>query len=297
MANVNVAALLNECAKEVEASLATHVQSDDRDIKEIFDAQAYSLLGGGKRIRPYLVMTFCQVLQGNKEKALPLACALEMIHTYSLIHDDLPCMDDDEYRRGRLTNHKVFGEATAVLAGDALLTKAFSVVAKADLLSAEEKIAAIDILSSAAGDLGMIGGQVMDMGAEACEEPKSLSYLIKMHEMKTGALIKAAAQLGCLAAGQLEDKGAIATAYAANIGLAFQVVDDILDVTSDVETLGKNVGVDDAQNKLTFMRFYSVESAGEYARELTNKAIEAVREIDRDGELCALAQYLLNRKY
>ena len=296
MERTDVATRLIACAEEVEAMLATYVQSNDTDLKEIFDAQAYSLLGGGKRIRPYLVMALCQTLGGNREKALPLACALEMIHTYSLIHDDLPCMDDDEYRRGRLTNHKVFGEATAVLAGDALLTKAFSVVAGAESLSAEEKASAIGILANAAGDCGMIGGQIMDMAAENCGEPKELAYLIKMHSLKTGALIKAAASLGCLAAGKLAECGASAARYAEKIGLAFQVVDDILDVTGDAETLGKNVGVDGAQNKLTFMNFYSVEKAAEYAKQLTEEAMKEIHNLDRDGKLCALALYLLNRK-
>ena len=297
MENIDVTKLLIACAEEVEARLATYVQCDDGDIKEIFDAQAYSLLGGGKRIRPYLVMTVCQILGGDKQKALPLACALEMIHTYSLIHDDLPCMDDDEYRRGRLTNHKVFGEATAILAGDALLTKAFSVVAGAGALSAEEKIAAIGILANAAGDCGMIGGQVLDMAAENGNETKELSYLIKIHSLKTGALIKAAANLGCLAAGKLTECGAFMERYAEKIGLAFQIVDDILDVTGDAATLGKNVGVDGAQNKLTFMNFYSVEQAAEYARQLTAEAIQEIRDLDCGGELRALALYLLNRKH
>ena len=299
MKKIDVNGQLVACAEEVEAALAAYMNNEDQDLKEIFDAQGYSLLGGGKRIRPYLVMAFCKTLGGAKEKALPLACALEMIHTYSLIHDDLPCMDDDEYRRGRLTNHKVFGEAVAVLAGDALLTKAFEVVSASNDLSSEEKVEAIKILSTAAGDRGMIGGQVMDMAAEACDAALDLSYLTRMHGRKTGALIKAAAMLGCLSAGKSKEDAVVtaASGYAEKIGLAFQVVDDVLDVTSDVATLGKNVGVDGAQNKLTFMRFYSVEQAEAYAKTLTKEAVKVISPFDKEGELEALAEYLLSRKH
>ena len=299
MKQIDINGRLVACAQEVEAELATYMENEDKDIKEIFDAEAYSLLGGGKRIRPYLVMAFCEMLGGTREKAFPLASALEMIHTYSLIHDDLPCMDDDEYRRGRLTNHKVFGEATAVLAGDALLTKAFEVVSATTVLSAEEKVAAIVILSQAAGDRGMIGGQIMDMAAETSAENLDRSYLIKMHGLKTGALIKAAAKLGCVAAGRHKENKVVlaASEYAEKIGLAFQVIDDILDVTGDAATLGKNVGVDGEQNKLTFMNFYSVAEAKSYADALTEEAIKAITSFDKDGELAALATYLLNRTH
>ena len=298
MKSVDIQKQLVACAQEVEAALAAYMANEDSDIKEIFDGQAYSLLGGGKRIRPYLVIAFCEALGGAREKAIPLACALEMIHTYSLIHDDLPCMDNDDYRRGRLTNHKVFGEATAVLAGDALLTKAFEVVSESVALSAEEKVMAVKILSRAAGDRGMIGGQIMDMAAQSASKAADCSYLIKMHNMKTGALIMAAAKLGCLAAGKYENDECVLAAnrYVEKIGLAFQVVDDMLDVTGDATILGKNIGVDSALNKLTFMNFYSVEQAEAYASELTEQAITDVSPIDAQGELEALAVYLLRRK-
>lgn len=299
MDRVEVQKRLVACAQEVEAALAAYMDNEDSDIKEIFDAQAYSLLGGGKRIRPYLVMAFCEALGGIREKALPLACALEMIHTYSLIHDDLPCMDNDDYRRGRLTNHKVFGEATAVLAGDALLTKAFEVVSGATVLSAEEKVEAVRILSRAAGDQGMIGGQMMDMAAQNASQALARPYLIKMHGKKTGALIVAAAKLGCLSAGKYAKDEIVcaATRYAEKIGLAFQVVDDLLDVTGDATILGKSIGVDSASNKLTFMNFYSVEQAEAYADELTEQAIQEVAAIDVKEELKALAVYLQSRKH
>ena len=284
------------CAEEIERALHDYLKLSDHDLERIAEAQAYSLLGGGKRIRPFLVLTFCEVLGGKKEKAIPLACALEMIHTYSLIHDDLPCMDDDTYRRGKLTNHMVFGEATAVLAGDALLTKAFETVSSAEVLSDRERVEAVLILARAAGDRGMIGGQVMDMGAQG-NNMLSLSYLEKMHSLKTGALIKAAAALGCLAAEQTAaDIVASAELYAEKIGLAFQVIDDILDEIGDKETLGKSIGKDHDANKLTFLRFYNVEQANEYATMLTRQAQKAIEGFDEEKILFRLADYLLNRK-
>ena len=294
--NVDIKRALTECADAVEIALSEYSPNQDADLKTIFDAQRYSLLGGGKRIRPFLVASFCRALGGSEEKALPLACAIEMIHTYSLIHDDLPCMDNDDYRRGKLTNHKVFGEATAVLAGDALLTKAFSVISSATELSAEERIAAVAVLSESAGECGMIGGQMMDMAAQDLNGVDQ-QYLEKMHGLKTGALIRAAAKLGCIAAGKANDAALMKDVeqYASKIGLAFQIVDDVLDVIGDKEVLGKNVGVDHAANKLTFMRFYSVDAAMKCAEKLTEDAIAAVSKYDQFGELSALAEYLLRR--
>ena len=274
-------------------------KSQDGALNIIYEAQRYSLLGGGKRIRPFLVNEVCRMLGGSIDASMPYAMAVEMIHTYSLIHDDLPCMDDDDYRRGKLTNHKVFGEATAVLAGDALLTKAFEVIANAPKLSAEAKIRAVALLSNAAGELGMIGGQIMDMQAEkGTAESHSLEYLTKMHSLKTGALIRVSAKLGCLAAGldEAHQKTKDADRYAAKIGLAFQVIDDVLDVIGDAALLGKSIGSDKDSQKLTFMKFYTVENALDYARALTDEAIHAVKEYDSEGELQALAAYLLNRK-
>lgn len=289
---------LDVCARIVEEALTQYVCSDDDALKKISEAQAYSLLAGGKRIRPYLVFSLCRAMGGCEEKALPLACALEMIHTYSLIHDDLPCMDNDDYRRGKLTNHKVFGEATAVLAGDALLTKAFGVIASSSVLSHRQIAKAVSLLAHCSGDHGMIGGQMMDMAAEN-GKAADIAYLKKMHGLKTGALIEAAAKLGCIAAEKEEDFMAMRTSeiYARNIGLAFQVVDDVLDVIGDVQLLGKDIGSDRESDKLTFMKFYSIEGAKEYAKELTQTAKEAIAPFDREGELSALAEYLLNRQY
>ena len=294
--NFNIDVSLKNSAKKVEKELLSYFCGEDKVLSTIVAAQKYSLLGGGKRIRPYLVLAFCRILGGNEQAALPLACAIEMIHTYSLIHDDLPCMDNDDYRRGKLTNHKVYGEATAVLAGDALLTKAFEVIASAPMLSAEAKAQAVALVASAAGDHGMIGGQTMDMAAQ---QQDTLEYLIRMHAMKTGALIRAAAKLGCIAAGYAANDEATLAAdrYAEKIGMAFQVVDDILDVVGDAALLGKNVGVDKASNKLTFMNFHTVEQANACASKLTETATDAIARYDADGELRALALYLLQRTH
>ncbi len=296
--NFDIVNALKQCSDMTELALSSCYENGDPLLSVIFQAQKYSLLGGGKRIRPYLVLSFCRIMGGNEQGALPLACAIEMIHTYSLIHDDLPCMDNDDYRRGKLTNHKVYGEATAVLAGDALLTRAFEVIATASSLTPEQRLRSVALLSRAAGDMGMIGGQVLDMNAQS-SSVQGVEYLLKMHRLKTGALIRAAVALGCIAAGIDENDEAYAAAevYADRIGLAFQVVDDLLDVIGNAELLGKNVGVDRAANKLTFMNFYTVEEAKAHASQLTEQAIKAVSPYDTNGELAALAQYLLLRTH
>ncbi len=269
--------------------------ANDEQIATLKEAQDYSLLAGGKRIRPALALEVCDALGGERESALPFACAVEMIHTYSLIHDDLPCMDNDDMRRGKPTSHKAFGEATAILAGDGLLTDAFSVAAS----HADEKkaMAAVRVLASAAGSVGMVGGQVMDMQGESERLP--LEVLLQLHARKTGAIICAAVQMGAIAAGYTpQDKEWQAlTTYAQSIGLAFQVVDDILDVTADPVLLGKSKGKDSAENKTTFLTYYTIDDAREYARRLTEQAVEAVEAIDRQGTLRALALYLAERVY
>lgn len=288
---------LKLCAEKVTEALGSCYPVDPVSA-EIFEAEKYSLLVGGKRIRPYLVFSFNKIFEGNADAALVAACAIEMIHTYSLIHDDLPCMDNDDYRRGRLTNHKVYGEDLAVLAGDALLTRAFETIAASATLSPLQKSEMVLLLAQAAGDRGMICGQVLDINA-----PKAnigdMAYLLQMHRMKTGALIRAAAKLGCISAGKEYDAQIMTAAdlYASNIGLAFQIVDDVLDVTGDAQELGKNTGVDSRANKLTFLNFYSVDEAMTYASQLTQQAIEAISTYDCDGRLCALAEYLLKRTH
>lgn len=295
---LNVEATLKASAERTEAALAACLVCDKEDLAPIFEAEGYSLLGGGKRIRPFLVLEFCKLFGGREEAAMPFACALEMIHTYSLIHDDLPCMDDDDYRRGRLTSHKRFGEAMAVLAGDALLTRAFGTAASNAKVSAEICLAAVKTLSDAAGDEGMIGGQVLDILGE--NDPTiTLEDLRRLQSLKTGALIRAAARLGCLAAGKTVDspEATAADQYAMGIGLAFQIVDDVLDVVGDPSLLGKQTGADTKKHKMTFTHFYSPDEAMAYARTLTDRSIAALAPYGEAELLCELARYLSERKY
>ncbi len=248
-----------------------HLTGDEED--EVSKAMLYSLENGGKRVRPMLVLEFCRACGGDVEKALELACALEMIHTYSLIHDDLPCMDNDDFRRGKPSCHKKFGEATALLAGDGLLTLAFSVASGANL-PAESKIKAVKLLADCAGHLGMIGGQTMDLQHEG--KSITLEQLRKTDALKTGRLIYAACILGCIAADADEEKIKAATVYAECIGLAFQIVDDLLDITSTAEELGKPIGSDAENNKSTYPALLGIERSREYVDELTKQAVEAI---------------------
>ncbi len=287
--------LMNRDATMTEAALR-ECYTDDPDLQTLLDSERYSLFAGGKRIRPVLTLEFCRLFGGDDAAALPFACAVEMIHTYSLIHDDLPCMDNDDLRRGKPTNHKVFGESTALLAGDSLLTGAFEVAASNTEAGLENAARAVAYLASCAGRYGMVGGQIMDLAGESRQ--LTLDELIKLHSLKTGALISAASVLGAIAAGiSLTDRCMQdVITYAENIGLAFQIVDDILDVTGDAETLGKNVGVDAEHQKSTFLSFYSVEEAGFYAERLTQEAVTALRKYPGSDALCSLAEWLVTRK-
>ena len=266
--------------------------TNDAPQKKLFEAMRYSLLAGGKRLRPVMVLAFCELCGGNAEKALPFAAALEMVHTYSLIHDDLPCMDNDDYRRGKPTNHRVFGEATAVLAGDALLTAAFGQLASAKL-PAERIVEAVRVLSLCAGEMGMVGGQVLDMDAEMriCTEQE----VIDIQSRKTGALISAACQLGVIAAGGTSKQQTAAAQYADSLGLAFQIQDDILDVIGDAGKLGKATGVD--KNKNTFVRLYGVETCKEMVAQETEKAVHALDSFDNADFLIGLARELVHREF
>ncbi len=295
MTNESLELLMNRDATLTEAQLRQYYEEDE-DIKVLLDSERYSLFAGGKRIRPMLTLAFCRLFGGEDAKALPFAAAVEMVHTYSLIHDDLPCMDNDDMRRGKPTNHKVFGETTALLAGDALLTGAFEAAASNTEVGAEISAKAVAYLAGCAGRYGMVGGQIMDLEGEHHKLP--LEKLIKLHSLKTGALISAAAVLGALAAGVSfsDPRMENVVTYAENIGLAFQIVDDILDKTGNAEELGKNVGVDAEHEKNTFLSFYSVEEAQFYADTLTQKAIRAVENYPDSDALCALAHWLTTRK-
>ena len=291
-----LSAAIADNAERVESALSAYVQETDNDYGLIFDAQRYSLLGGGKRVRPFLVNESCRILGGDIERSMPLACAVEMIHTYSLIHDDLPCMDDDDVRRGKPSNHKAFGYANALLAGDALLTRAFLVIAQANSLDAQTRAEAVCILARAAGDRGMIGGQIMDLIGETQE--LDFDTLLKLHSHKTAALIECSVLLGALAAGYSPDtdEAKALSEYAKNIGVAFQVIDDVLDKTATVTSLGKSVGSDAGHNKTTFLTYYDVDGAREYAEQLTASAISAVSRIEGSERLTDFACYLLERE-
>lgn len=262
-------------------------------VRKLLDAMTYSTLSGGKRIRPYLTISFCKMFGGNEEAALDFACALEMIHTYSLVHDDLPCVDNDDLRRGRATNHKVYGEAGALFAGDSLLTYAFEVATNAKL-SPTTVISAVRMLSEGAGHYGMLGGQMTDMNAE--KKDLTVEELYALHDMKTGALIRTAARLGCLAA-EVDDDHVLEAvdSYASDIGLAFQIIDDILDRYGDSHLLGKNVGSDEGSCKNTFLTFYSRNKAMSMAEALTERAISTIAAYEHSEDAVLLARYLLKR--
>ena len=286
---------LKQNAKRVEEHLSSVFADTDADFSVISDAQLYSLMAGGKRIRPFLVYEFCKLFGGDKKNADHFAAAIEMIHTFSLIHDDLPCMDNDTLRRGRNTCHVEFGEANALLAADALSLAATEEATKAPLPSADV-VRAISLLSSASGWKGMIAGQIMDIAAESA--PISYEKLKKLHSLKTGCLIECAALLGCIAAGVSDDSVMYRDAkrYASAIGLAFQIKDDILDATADSATLGKTAGKDKESGKTTFLSFMSIKEAEDTAKALTNEAISVISAYDNSDILTALAEYLLIRE-
>lgn len=265
---------------------------------DLIQSMRYSLLAGGKRIRPILVLEFCRLCGGSVEAALPFACAVEMVHTYSLIHDDLPCMDNDDMRRGRLSNHKVYGEDIALLAGDALLTMAFETMLSEKSIEgagAVRAAKAAGILASAAGAHGMVGGQVIDLKSEGTKI--SLETLQRMDECKTGALISAAAQMGCAIAGADKAEINAAETYSAAIGFAFQIVDDILDVTGDTQTLGKPAGSDVQNDKSTYVSILGLENAKKAVSELTKTAISALKCFGPEAEyLAELARRLSSRQ-
>ena len=258
--------------------------------QRLFEAMRYSLLAGGKRLRPMLVLEFCRLCGGDVQKALPFAAAVEMIHTYSLIHDDLPCMDDDDFRRGNPTNHKVFGEAIAVLAGDGLLTSAFSQISSANL-DWEIKGHAVEVLARCAGEIGMVGGQVLDIMSEErqCTEDEVLA----IQSRKTGALIRAACVLGVLAGGGTEQQLHSAEVFADNLGLAFQIRDDMLDVIGTAESMGKSVGSDAEKN--TFVQLYGIEKCEALVAQYTNTAVRALSVFRTNAFLTDLAQELTSR--
>ena len=264
---------------------------------QVVSAARYSILNAGKRIRPVLLMEFYKLCGGENFKgALCFAAALEMIHTYSLIHDDLPCMDNDDMRRGKPSCHKQFGETIALLAGDMLLTKAFSVACGADGIPADRMIKAIEVLSYEAGENGMIGGQEIDLAIENKEA--DIEIITEMYLKKTSALLVCACKIGCILAGASENELQAAEKYAESLGLAFQIIDDILDKTADEKQLGKPVGSDDKNNKSTYLSKKGIEASRKNAAELTQKALSALEAFSGDKTAVReITLYLLDRKY
>ena len=279
----------------IDKSLDSYFKFDENNShKGLADAMRYSLLAGGKRIRPLLVLEFCRVCGGNVDKALPVACAAEMLHTYSLIHDDLPCMDNDELRRGMPTNHMVYGECTATLAGDALQAEAFGTILRSEL-PAERKAACAGILADAVGLDGMCGGQYLDMSWEG--KKLSEQELTDINSRKTGALLVAACQMGVAAAGGSELMLAAAGHYGAALGMAFQIRDDMLDVLSTNDELGKPVGSDAQENKNTYMALLGEQGCRETVNRLTDFAKNVLDEAFEDTSfLKSLADQLAERK-
>ena len=261
--------------------------------QELLQAMRYSLLAGGKRIRPVLVLKFCEALCGSMEPAVDYAVAVEMLHTYSLIHDDLPCMDNDDLRRGKPTNHKVFGESTAVLAGDALQAEAFGAILRS-ALPVEARARCAEILAGAAGVDGICGGQFMDLSAEG--HALSAEELSALQGRKTGALLSAACMLGSAAAGADEPAVDLASQYGAQLGAAFQIRDDMLDVLSTVGELGKPIGSDKRDGKTTFMSLYGEERCARMVEKITAQACATVAGMDTDGFLTALAKKMASRR-
>ena len=285
--------ILESYSDLIDSRLERLMEGREKPVHDLTDAMRYSTMIGGKRIRPVLVLEFCRVCGGDPDHALDLACALEMIHTSSLIHDDLPCMDNDDMRRGQPSCHKKFGENTALLAGDALEAYAFEVAAGADL-PAKTTVEAVKLLAKATGPYGMLGGQIMDVENESRDDV-TLDRLEATHQKKTGALIRVACELGCIAAGASKELRAAAVEYGKNLGLAFQVCDDILDVTGNELLLGKPVGSDAEEEKATYVTLLGLDEAKETAKNYTEQAYQALEAFAENGFLRDLTESLLTR--
>lgn len=284
----------NEYKKYVDAKLSEYFKPSGLSYDGLLESMHYSLTAGGKRIRPMLVLEFCRISGGNIEKTLPVACAIEMLHTYSLIHDDLPCMDNDALRRGKPTNHVVYGECTATLAGDALQAEAFGTIARSQL-PAEARVTCVEILADAVGSDGMCAGQYLDMVGE--HKLLSEDELNDINSRKTGSLLTAACRMGVAAAGGNEAMLEAAAQYGACVGAAFQIRDDILDVISTSEELGKPIGSDAQEHKNTYMTLLGEYKCMQMIEKLTDQAKNAVAGAFKDTEfLCELADSMVTRK-
>ncbi|MBC9784893.1 polyprenyl synthetase family protein [Heliobacterium chlorum] len=284
--------------QQVDEALGRYLPSEETYPAVIHKAMRYSIFAGGKRLRPILVLAGCRAVGGDEEKVLSAACALEMIHTYSLIHDDLPAMDDDDLRRGMPTNHKVFGEATAVLAGDALLTRAFGLVAEEALREGHEPARVLQViaeLAEASGTMGMIGGQVVDMESE--NRQIDLSTMEYIHRHKTGALIRSSLRIGAILGGGTDEEIRALSEYGDYLGLAFQITDDLLDIQGDQEKIGKPVGSDEKNNKATYPSLLGIEKAQEEACRVVQAAQESLQMFEEKADILReLAKFLLVRE-
>lgn len=294
--NCTLACYKKQCEEALDEYMARFTDGSGYSLfKRLVDAMRYSLTAGGKRLRPALVFAFTELFGGKADDARSYAAALEMVHTFSLIHDDMPCMDNDSLRRGKPTNHVIFGESGALLAGDALLAYAFETL-PSPTLDDHQNLRALRALSHYSGAFGMCGGQQIDLENEG--KKISLDALQTLHAKKTGALIKCACVLGCIAAGKSEDSNEYqcAVRYAAALGLAFQIADDILDVVGDVTKLGKNCGSDRKDEKNTYVTLLGLEESKTLAKQLAEEAKAAVCDFDGSGFLCALADYTVTRE-
>ncbi|MGN0923191.1 geranyl transferase [Ectopseudomonas mendocina] len=293
-----IAAYQKRCQTRVDTALEQLFQAPRTELERLYQAMRYSVMNGGKRVRPLLVYAACEALEGDIERADGAACAVELIHAYSLVHDDLPAMDDDDLRRGQPTTHKAFDEASAILAGDALQSLAFGVLAdrRRNPQNTETRLQMVELLSQAAGPAGMVGGQAIDLGSVGLQLDQQALEI--MHRHKTGALIEASVALGALASGnhdELAHKSLLQ--YARAIGLAFQVQDDILDVESDTATLGKTQGKDEAHDKPTYPALLGLAAAKDYALELRDQALHVLRPFGNSAEpLRELARYIVERR-
>lgn len=295
---IDAAAYLSNWAERVEEELDRLVP-ESSEPPEIFEIMRYSLFAGGKRLRPVLCVAGCEAVGGNPEFILPAACALECIHSYSLIHDDLPAMDDDDLRRGVPTNHKVYGEAAAILAGDGLQALAFELMANEQMgaeVSPERHVKAIRMVADAAGATGMVGGQLLDIQANG--RVSDVTHLEEIHRRKTGALLRVSVCLGGLLGGGDEAQISALHVYGEKIGLAFQIVDDILDVEGDEALMGKPIGSDEGLNKATYPALYGMEKSKRFARSTCEEALQALEIFPKNApELESLAHFIILRRF
>lgn len=293
---MNCKQILEQKAKQIDKYLEQYLPSEKEYPSIIFEAMRYSVFAGGKRLRPVLLLSACETLGGDTEKAIPFACAIEMIHSYSLIHDDLPAMDNDDYRRGMLTNHKKFGEDIAILAGDGLLHHAFEIMSDACVKYCSEKtVKAMQAIAHGAGVFGMLSGQVADVISEGKQIDEKTMYFI--HKNKTAAMLQGALKAGTLLAGGTEQQIKLMEQAGEKIGVAFQIADDILDVTSTFQELGKPVHSDEKNEKNTFVTMYGIEASQKMVQTLSEEAIAIFQTFGEKADfLIELTQYLMKRK-